>query len=395
MTQRQYNGSFRGVDFKVSGDYTDEHDKQFAEHNYPFQSKGKFQSLGKKSPVYAIDFFVAGETVDQQAESIERALDDDSIGQLSHPFIGLKNVVCLRWSRTSSTRFKGRINYSATFAESEQIFYPSSSELTNLSTISSIESFTDAVQEDIADNFGVSTADSFSEAQELLERVGVSFQDITSVVSTDEDALNDIQYQVEVWSRDITTNIRDPESLSTAFTSLFNSSRGVGTTLQEKTDKWSSFFDFDDDREIKEEITISRVERANNERLIRSSVQSSALVAYYNDLVNETFTNQDDLDEVKSIAEAQYQKIVDDLEISDNVREILEEVRAAFRRYIDDQELSIANVVDITTRSTPLLKFVYQFYGDEDNYDVINSLNSIQNPAFISGTVKVVTDVSG
>jgi DNA circularisation protein N-terminus len=108
--------SFRGVPFYVE-EAGGTHGGRHADHEYAGRNVPYAEPLGRKQRVWPITGYVLGPGFRAARNALMAACEDDSVGELVHPALGILLVVCRNMAWTESREARGRCIFSLEFAE--------------------------------------------------------------------------------------------------------------------------------------------------------------------------------------------------------------------------------------------------------------------------------------
>jgi hypothetical protein len=69
----------------------------------------------------------------------------------------------------------------------------------------------------------------------------------------------------------------------------------------------------------------------------------------------------------------------------------LQSQKVDFNTFLGEQKQAVLRVIEVNVRNESLTTVVHRYYGDLENYDLINNLNNFSDPSLINGTIKLVT----
>jgi|GEM_PF-978473 len=119
-------GSFRGVPFMCAVSASDETGRRLALHRYPQRDEAFAEDLGKKSEPFEIEAIVLGRDWLAAAERLHAACGQAGPGELVHPWLGVRRVVCQSAKRSFQAREGGIVKFALTFFEAGENVYPAS-----------------------------------------------------------------------------------------------------------------------------------------------------------------------------------------------------------------------------------------------------------------------------
>lgn len=386
-----FDGSYRGVPFKVAGEYPRKVEKNFEEFDYAGSNFTEFDFLGKKSDTFPVRCFVAGKTVDSQREALERALDNNSSGKLVHPFFGNMQAVVTNYDVIPSTQHKGVIYFDIIFRRTSNIHKPSAKELLPMSIRSKADSLIDKTLSYFKDNFqplvGV-----YDKSVAMFEAAGEAFNEAKKINTTVVSALNKVTSAVNNFVNGVTKLIFSPPELVASIGSVFTAFKGLGNNLKSKKKKWQNIANFSQYSNKNKPVTYNNVVANKNQDMLTDLMQVVAVSNAYADMAEEEFSNEIELQETKDFLEEIYQEISERGTLDYELMRELKDIRADFNRYTNEIDLTVKHLATVEINNDDsLLNLVHSFYGNLDNYEQIDALNQIDNSSFVSGEKKFLT----
>jgi DNA circularisation protein N-terminus len=144
--------SFRGVPFYVEeGGGT--HGRRHADHEYAGRNVPFAEDLGRRQRVFPLVGYIMGPLFRMQRNALISASEDEGVGELVHPALGILNVVLRTISWTESREARGRCVVQLEFAEAGEIDAPSG------------QPNTDMLLEGAADDLGRASGEAFTGAE--------------------------------------------------------------------------------------------------------------------------------------------------------------------------------------------------------------------------------------
>jgi prophage DNA circulation protein len=132
--------SYRGAVFYVEeagGDYG----RRFADHEYPGRDTPYAEPLGRRQRVWPITGYTLGPFFRAARDDLLAACENDGIGELIHPTLGIVDAVCRRITFSEQREARGRCVFAMEFAEPGELEEPAS----DLNTDMQIEGAADAL----------------------------------------------------------------------------------------------------------------------------------------------------------------------------------------------------------------------------------------------------------
>jgi prophage DNA circulation protein len=108
--------TFRDVKFFVDSS-TDSFGRRTVSHEFPMRDKPFTEDLGRRQQTFTIEGYVIGDTYFAQRDKLIAACEKAGPGELVHPYLGAKNVICTQCSVTESRDEGGVARFSLSFAE--------------------------------------------------------------------------------------------------------------------------------------------------------------------------------------------------------------------------------------------------------------------------------------
>ena len=394
--------SFRGRTVYLSSATTDFGRKQI-KHEYPNSDKQKIQDLGLKPRVFKMTAQISQETeIDprtyfQKKNDFLAALEEPGAGTLSHPFFSASFEVVARPGTVSESMTEAGIaTFELTFDISDRQTDPAPSK-TSLSQINQALQDTDlAVNTSIADRFLVSTGLNQRSAEALLEGFSETVSSTTDTFNKLEDPNNEFSSLLGDFTDSITDLISQPQELADSIQAVISGSSALYQTTEESLQVFIRFFDFGDDINFSPNTTDERIERNQNNSVIKLATQVSYLSLSYQFAAETTFLTVDEITDLLERLENQHSKIVNEGADSE-VLLSLNNLRVLTNQYLEAEKLNAAQIIDINTKTMPMAVLAYQYYGDIDTLqDITNTLTDINRPksnntSFISGDVQILT----
>ena len=103
------------------------------------------------------------------------------------------------------------------------------------------------------------------------------------------------------------------------------------------------------------------------------------------------FDNEDSLAAISAQLEDQYTDVRDNELLSNETLITLDDLRIQANAALAEILLNTRKVITINTRQIPLPVLVFEYYGSTDLVDVISELNGVQQSAFVSGDIRILT----
>lgn len=376
--------SFRGISFLVRNSNIIFGQKTVT-YQYPNSNKTEVEYLGLAQDQFNLDIYLHGDNLLDQITRLKIALSQGRDGQLIHPYLGAKNVSVSNASLVVNDVELGIARFSVTFQEST----PQSSPLISFNTKPGILRSIDSAIETVEETFDNVTTDySFNALYTAtkLDAVADTFDNALGLTYKITDKANSANFQIQSFKRKINTYALAPTELASALTNLFSEFNFIASDNKEQLRIWRSFYEFGDEDRTIALTTLERTERSNTLNTINNAMKANSLILAYGTASDIDYANDEELDEIRDEVELQYNAIKESL--TNDVLIELNQVRKLTLEYLDS--LEVASVIEVDTKETSVVLLSFWYYGDQSQYDNIVELNNIQDPAFVSGEVKVL-----
>lgn len=140
--------SFRGEGFKIqTSDLSS--GRRTVEHSFPGKDNPFYEDLGRGIRGFRIEGIVIGDDYFDKRDSLLSACEKEGPGELSHPYFGLRRVVCRSVEIREDTREGRFARISMTFSETRAPVFP----ISESSVIDSVEDASGGVEVAIKASF--------------------------------------------------------------------------------------------------------------------------------------------------------------------------------------------------------------------------------------------------
>lgn len=386
-----FPASFKGVSFfYISGDISG--GRKTITHEYPNKNFRFVEDLGLNLRTFSVTGIIQGPLYPLLKIALENVLNDPGIGILIHPFVGIVEVTCTGFTVSESLATTGIATYTMTFAESFRPTFPDAS----LNNISKIANLLEEIYSSVGGEFNSAYSSFFGKNITLagfkfLELSGSLLKIGDSISSVQE---NDTEFTAEsrIYQENAFFNAGpdgDPGNTTSSLIQSFDSLTEVGEDRFELSSRLIGFGFNDeflnlDSKEI--------LERNKNFKLINGLVNGLAFVNLCDSAKDINYSTEDDLNEVANNIDEAYNRIVnnDSIVLTPTFLDQIQSIRTQIRIFFDQIRLVVNKIIEVTTPELPMTIIAYSFYGDTSEYDELLSLNNITNPAFVSGTIKIL-----
>jgi hypothetical protein len=398
-----YPASFRGIPFLLR-DSTTQGGAKTVIHEYPNDSRRYVEGLGRYKRAFTITAFVTGDFYFINRNALQKALDDSSIGILTHPFCGIVKAVAISYTVRESTTELGVASFDINFSEADPAINPVDSGSVISKIIDAADQIDFSLQDAFIGGFNVSTffPDNFTKAATKLGTLNAAFETFKGFLGKDTDT-SDLVNEQGLFAKNVDKNIKAPASLASSISDLFAIANNTSDNALLTGQGYQSLFNFGKSDAFIPEKPQEALEFRNNNTVTNYVVAVYALIYSYLNFSQVTFEDDVQLNDTASQLEKQYQRIVNGSLIDaqqveatsvlgNDVLDQLEGIRRLARRQFDDDALNVAKIVEITVPEPSSVTLIsYRYFGTTDEAASIIALNDIQDVSFASGTLRVRT----
>lgn len=228
-------------------------------------------------------------------------------------------------------------------------------------------------------------------AKKVIQNSIKNIADIFDTVSEfiiDTNGLSDFRVMVDEFRN---LSPVDINLISSDILELFAVSEDLINSKNLAFEAYQNFFIFNEEfLDIGATASIEAAKR--NHILFRDMIQSISCGYATNSAAQIDYSTESDLDNAQEIILSQQDKVAQ-LQTDDSIMyNELESLTVTTVLVFNQERLEVSSIIEIDTPAIGLTELVYQYYGNQDNYDIILSLNGFVNPSLISGTVKILTN---
>lgn len=383
--------SFKGATFLIDGTST-AGGRKTVTHEYPNSDRRFVEDLGELREIYTVTGIIHGATYFADRDNLIAQLKSSGPGELIHPFYGSVTVVAKPYSLSENLTNLGVATFRMTFERSNESAFPrataNNSSLIDQKTTSTF----DSMKADLINKFNVTKkftgnfVDATATTTRIAAAMGINADTVLKVTAE----TNEFSSLLETFVDNINVNAFDSTNLAKDLFNVFGSFNGLGKTAKDQFDILAGLFDFDDDQEEALPTTVERVERIENRDILDSTMQINSLAQAYNVTTSLDFQTDEDVQNVKNVLDAQYEKVIENNNASDNTVQELKNLRVEVSKFLEKESVNAFRVSTVHTNEIPMTLLAYQYYGDTEKTVQLLDLNMINNPSFVQGDVKVL-----
>lgn len=386
--------SFRGVSFKVdSGEQGG--GRRTVTHEYPLRDQPYVEDMGMKARTFTMEGYVIGDDYMVRRDALMTALEGAGPGQLIHPYLGTKQVICSSFSVRESTQDGRMARFTMTLEEASQpAQFPAA--LQDYSSL--VGSAADASLLSIASSF-LGAYDTGFQPQFSLDSLVVIIQDFSTMWTrlfgkrvTEVQPTAIVHNRLDQVYADAPTIVRSPQlavSTVTEVTQLISqympSRQAALETMQE-----AYTFSSGEDPPV---VTATRQLEIDNRMALFALVKQTVATEAARAAVD---TEYDSYDAAIAGRDSVTEMIDEQTETStDDVYDALSELRKEVVRGIPGEEKDLPRILDYSPVVTvPSLVLSHKLYGDISKEADLIARNNIRHPGFVPGgrTLEVLSD---
>jgi prophage DNA circulation protein len=386
-------GSFRGIEFNFT-DLSKSSGRKSIIHTYPNSDTTNSEDLGRLPLTFTIKMYT-GIISDPneyytRRNALEGALAKKGPGRLIHPTYGTLNVQ-LNGTYTINENIArlGQATFTATFTVVDrEEDYLKSDPGSDVSITNGTISINDAVADVLDDMKDISTQGAWDSVLNATNAV-LEFATNTLPLVRDADkynALNILINEIEIFYN------QKVGTIGVELTSLLDLIEESITDPSDRFNAYKSLFTFYDEEvsRLVDPTTQELLAIDTNTRLFRNFTQTQAVTHASNSVTDIDFQTETELDSVASDMFSQYDKVQQLQSGESSIYNDLQQQRVDFNDFIKDKEQTVLRVETVTVANSSLTTLVHDYYGNQDNYDLIKDLNGFTDPSLLNGEVLIV-----
>lgn len=384
--------SFKGVPFLMdASDLTS--GRKTVTFEYPNQDTRYVEDLGLLPPIFKINAVIAAVDYPFGRDRLIQVLQQPGAGLLVHPIYGNITVTSTQFTLNESMTSYGRANFSITFESSSSINQPSLS--SNILPL--IGNLAVAVQAIMNTNFNDSYSLSSNNRYNYNDSVAkaLSFSSLLSAniktFTGDPDVINELNSEIQTYNEQVSTNVIDPALLSSSTATLLNNYSEAPDQEYVTFSANVLLFNFGSNDSTIDPITQSRAERLLNRSIFNDLINVYALSNAMASAALLNYQSQNQLTNVETFLEAQYQNVIQSNSLGTGVIQALRSLHTQVRIFFNNLAISLPMIETVNTNPIPLTVLTYQYYGSVDNVSTLFNLNSLFNPLKVYGSFEILS----
>lgn len=392
--RRLVGASFRGVTFFVDSSER-AGGRRTVVHEFPLRDDPFVEDLGRRARTFRIDGYVLGDDYLAQRDALLAKLEDtEGPGELVHPYHGVRRAICNTVTVRESKSDGGMAVFSLEFAETPtQAPVPTEVVDAPEQVASSADSAIAANKAEFVEKYDYANLPSFAleSASTALTAASKALGDFLSPITKTTQELATLNGQIAGLTSQASSLVRQPDKVLDEFiaaiTGLADTAEAApGNVMDALLDAYPVDFG-----PAVSATTATRATELANQNAITQALRSIMAIEAARLLPLVAFAS---IEEAAAARDAVAGMLEEQADVAgDTAYPALVDLRSEVSRAVPGGR-EFARVVTVT-RSTPIpsLLLAYQLYGNVDNELDVVARNSIRNPGFIAGDLKVLSDV--
>jgi len=362
---------------------------KFAEFEYPKTDKRDIETLGKMLKKISVNCFIDCNKNYSQRDKLQQAFDNPKAGYLSLPFYKKFYGYVVEYSFNDAKNAVGNTSVSFEFVEISKYGKNKKNGKGFLANLKSKILGKYEEQFDKAWKAVSKTKEKFDSAVDTIKKVANKVNQVASAINGAGDSLGDFSTSINEIVNSSINLVKSPKVLAQNVKTAFDNLSVAYTSSKDLFKVCRNLFDINEKDRNQIGNSQNSIDIRNNQDLIHQLIKINALTLAYETSANIDYSNTQELNQVIADLEFGFSQIgsISDRSIIDD----LQALRYEAINYLNELAVSVPNVVDYEViASTPLTKILFNLYGNDDNKDIIISLNNINDTSSITGTIKVL-----
>lgn len=364
---------------------------KFAEYEYPRTDRRDIEELGKMLKKITINGLVDCNVNYKSRDKLQQAFDEPEAGTLSLPFYKKLYGYVVEYSFSDTTDEVGYTKFTCEFVE---ITKEKELQKTGKGFISSLKSNILGKYEESFDKGFESVKNAkekFDSATETLKDIANEVSQVATAVAGAGDSLGDFTTSINQIVSSANQLVQSPKTLFKNIKTAFDNLSGAFASSKDLFKACKNMFNMNEKDRTQIGNSQYSIDIRNNQNLLNQAVKINALTLAYQTSTDIDYLSTQEINDVINDLELGYSQLdlsnITDRTIIDN----LHQMRFNAISELNEISLSVPNIIDYQVNSpAPLNNILYSLYGNDDNKDVIISINNFRDTSNISGTIKVL-----
>lgn len=378
------SASFRGAAFKIES-AEGEGGRRVAKHVFAQRDGIKTEDMGKKEKEFSIEAYAIGIDYMVARDALISACEEAGPGELSHPYLGVMQVVCtgLKWRET--TRDGGMVTFSLTFCEETANNLPSAVPDTFAALQAAVTAAIGAAIEAFLAAYSVAS---------MPGRVADAAADIANQAISGINAARAQARKVADFARMVTstldalfTMVNDPEDLATSMQDII-AYVPEGIATRDSYREMMASKNFTVAQSVPPIVTPQSTQVGINQTALLALTQQITVCEAARMTLEIEF---DSYDEAITIRDEITEKLDEFMADSDdNSYQAYQELYAALCADIERRSADLSRLETVVLQQTsPALFISQERYGSIDMADDIVARNAVRHPGFVPGGMEL------
>lgn len=358
--------SFRGIPFVVRSSSISRGGKSVT-HEYPNDDRRYVEPLGVLKPTINLVGIISGDDYINTRDILLEALDDASTGILVHPFYGNLRVAPKPYTVDESDATLGECVINMVFEVADPPINPRQTQ----SQLSFISSLAEQLDGGLISRIG----DVFKVAREFTRNFTAAKLKITNLINEfnvfsnyfgSSNNTNDLVSQQTSFTDNIVSSINTPSELANNISNIFDAANNVNSDPSAIFNGMQNLFDFGDNDTPINYVTRETTERVKNNGILNAAMKAYSLIYAYQNAVQITYNDQNQLEQTRTILESQYDNIYNgyvstafDLTyydvLGDDIIDMLEDLRNSCRLAFEQISVNTDKIAQVTVNTLSLI----------------------------------------
>tara|TARA_R110000803_G_scaffold162194_1_gene225798 strand:+ start:12121 stop:13314 length:1194 start_codon:yes stop_codon:yes gene_type:complete len=387
-------GSFRGVPFFIDTSQKGM-GRRAVLHEFPNRETPFTEDLGRIAETYEVEGHVIGDDYFAEKTKLEKAFNQEGVGELIHPFWGSLQVQ-IGPVTISESNIEGAIaKFSAKFFEKGDNRFPKGINDKGAILADAVSETLTAIDSDFEEKFSIEKlpANAIQSARDAVEAVADKMNVVTKIGGAIADGVTEVAFATRNLVAELDDLLQAPAQLASRLQDSFAFLQGAFTKSEDKAKALSQFFNSGDDQSPIIQDTPIRNQEKSNLSAINNFVKMTSAVRAAETAANGDYASFNDAEnarvEITDVIEQQIR-----LDDGTDIFQALADVNALLVDALPDLDADLPNIKTITTDVPEnTLNLTYDLFEKPENESDIISRNNIRNPGAISeGTTLEVLD---
>ena len=329
-----------------------------------------------------------------QRDYVLSSLDSPGKGVLVHPTFGaLTDIKAISWSLDESDESIGKGSLTVQFRVSN-FDGVIKRDVEEASTINAIQREANSnVLSDMSNEIDADTGllGNYAAIKEKAQQVGDKIESANEAIQIIQGDIDAVTAEIAEFQNDVATLAAFPQKYAASVTNIFATINGSVATAVTGVEAFKTFFGFGFLTDINLTFGTNAAKAINkNTSVVNTSINALALTSVYQHSANLDFKTVDEVNELESLLDDQFNLIMENGDKDLSVIKTLLDGRDRIRSLFESRRLTAARVIEVISPITSARTLSYRYYGSDSEANAISDLNNSYGIA-MSGKIKVFT----